>query len=210
MRARRRTASHLVSAMPDPAEIWRTRLSASRVPGTGFPAAQPARHVRSHAPGASRTRWLIDFMGRKYSYAETLHGVNRVACGLATLGIGKGDRVGLFLPNVPHYVAAYYGALKARRDRRQFLAALHGRRAGGAGRGQRHPAPLHALGARRLLPTALEVLEKSSLERLDRRLGRGRAAAGQVAALPPVQAQRDRRAARSDPRVTAFSAADRQ
>src|SRR3546814_19744452 len=28
-----------------------------------------------------------------------------------SMGIGKGDRVGLFLPNVPHYVAAYYGAL---------------------------------------------------------------------------------------------------
>ncbi len=26
---------------------------------------------------------------------------------------GRGDRVGLYLPNVPHYVAAYYGTLMA-------------------------------------------------------------------------------------------------
>ncbi|MBO8815463.1 AMP-binding protein, partial [Staphylococcus aureus] len=38
-------------------------------------------------------------------------GARRVAAGLAALGYGKGDRIGLFLPNVPHYVAAYYGAL---------------------------------------------------------------------------------------------------
>ena len=25
---------------------------------------------------------------------------------------GKGDRIGLFLPNVPHYLAAYFGALR--------------------------------------------------------------------------------------------------
>ena len=51
-------------------------------------------------------------MGRKYSYGETLDGVRRVACGLKALGYGRGDRIGLFLPNVPHYVAAYYGILK--------------------------------------------------------------------------------------------------
>ncbi len=55
---------------------------------------------------------LLDFLGRKYSYGETMDGANRVACGLKALGYGPGDRIGLFLPNVPHYLAAYYGVLK--------------------------------------------------------------------------------------------------
>src|SRR3546814_13523449 len=28
------------------------------------------------------------------------------------MGIGRGDRVALFLPNVPHYIAAYFGILR--------------------------------------------------------------------------------------------------
>ena len=56
---------------------------------------------------------MLDFMGRRFSYAEVARGVARVARGLQQRGIGKGSRVGLFLPNVPHYVAAYYGALAA-------------------------------------------------------------------------------------------------
>jgi len=56
---------------------------------------------------------LIDFYGRHYSYAECLDGARRFACGLIALGVEPGDRVGLYLPNVPHYIAAYYGAMMA-------------------------------------------------------------------------------------------------
>ena len=35
------------------------------------------------------------------------------AAGLQELGIAKGDRVGLFLPNVPVYLCAYFGGLMA-------------------------------------------------------------------------------------------------
>jgi long-chain acyl-CoA synthetase len=44
---------------------------------------------------------LIDFMGRKFGYAETQEAAHRIAGGLARMGIQRGDRVGLFLPNVP-------------------------------------------------------------------------------------------------------------
>src|SRR3546814_552402 len=66
------------------------------------------------AASAARTPQapLIDFYGRRYSYAEVASAADRFACGLKSLGIGRGDRVGLFLPNVPHYVAAYYGILR--------------------------------------------------------------------------------------------------
>ena len=56
---------------------------------------------------------FLDFLGRRYSYAAVAKAVRHAAAGFEALGIQPGDRVGLFLPNVPHYVAAYYGALLA-------------------------------------------------------------------------------------------------
>jgi long-chain acyl-CoA synthetase len=47
------------------------------------------------------------------SYRTLRRHVNRFANGLTTLGIKKGDRVALMLPNCPQFVIAYYGALKA-------------------------------------------------------------------------------------------------
>ena len=55
---------------------------------------------------------LIDFFGRKFAYADVLSKSCRVAAGLAALGLGRGERVALLLPNVPHYVVAYYGVLR--------------------------------------------------------------------------------------------------
>src|SRR6187551_2759402 len=59
------------------------------------------------------TRPVIDFYGRRYSYADCYDGARRFASGLIALGIRPGDRVGLYLPNVPHYLAAYYGSMMA-------------------------------------------------------------------------------------------------
>jgi len=60
-------------------------------------------------PGAP----FLYFMGRTYSYGEIFEQANRFAVGLREMGIEHGDRVGLFLPNVPSYAAAYYGAMMA-------------------------------------------------------------------------------------------------
>lgn len=56
---------------------------------------------------------LIEFMGRRFTYAGLHREALAFASGLQRLGIAKGDRVGLYLPNVPAYVSAYYGALIA-------------------------------------------------------------------------------------------------
>ena len=37
---------------------------------------------------------------------------DRLAAGLAEVGIKKGDRVGLFMPNTPQFVMAYFAILK--------------------------------------------------------------------------------------------------
>ncbi len=56
---------------------------------------------------------LVEFLGREFSYRELAAEARRFACGLIARGIAPGDRIGLFLPNVPTYVAAYYGAMLA-------------------------------------------------------------------------------------------------
>ncbi len=146
---------------------------------------------------------LLDFMGRHYSYGEVHDGAARVACGLAALGYGPGDRIGLYLPNVPHYVAAYYGILKLGATVVNFsplytAAELADQVADSGTR------LLFTVSASALLPTALKVLDNSALERL---------VVGSVAgALPPTKSILYRLTRRSevvarphDPRVLAFS-----
>lgn len=53
------------------------------------------------------------FKGAKISYAEMNDVTDRLAAGLAELGLKKGDRVGIFMPNTPQFVMAYFAALKA-------------------------------------------------------------------------------------------------
>ena len=38
---------------------------------------------------------------------------DRVAAALADMGVKKGDRVGIFMPNTPQFIMAYFGILKA-------------------------------------------------------------------------------------------------
>ena len=52
------------------------------------------------------------FYGRKISYAELDALANRFAHALTGLGVKKGDRVALMLPNIPQMVIAYYGTLR--------------------------------------------------------------------------------------------------
>jgi long-chain acyl-CoA synthetase len=55
----------------------------------------------------------FDFMGKKLLWREIADMASRFAKGLQNAGLKKGDRVALFLPNCPYYVASYYGVLKA-------------------------------------------------------------------------------------------------
>src|SRR5271169_5915447 len=48
------------------------------------------------------------FEGRTYIYQELNQQVNRAANVLKALGVEKGDRVGLFLPNVPAFIISYF------------------------------------------------------------------------------------------------------
>ena len=188
--------------MTDPESLWRAAYHHPGVWDRAFPPeTMPALFEASAR--ATPDAPLLDFMGRKYSYGETLNGANRVACGLARMGYGPGDRIGLFLPNVPHYVAAYYGILQLGATVVNFspLYTVDELAHQVADSGTR---VLFTLSATALLPTALKVLDKSALERL---------VVGSIAgALPPAKSVLYRLFRRSevtarptDPCVSAFS-----
>lgn len=53
------------------------------------------------------------FKGAVITYKEMSELTDRLAGALADLGVKKGDRVGIFIPNTPQFVIAYFGILKA-------------------------------------------------------------------------------------------------
>jgi long-chain acyl-CoA synthetase len=119
-----------------------------------------AEAVRLHAEAP-----LVDFFGRTYSYAALYREARRFAAGLQAMGIGRGDRVGLYLPNVPIYIPAYFGAMLAGATVVNFSplyteAELEAQVADSGTR------VLVTVDLARLLPTALEVLRGTTLERL--------------------------------------------
>ena len=75
--------------------------------------ARPVPALLDEAARAHGARPAMEFLGRRTSYAELARLVSRAARGLADLGVTKGVRVGLCLPNSPAFVIAYYAVLKA-------------------------------------------------------------------------------------------------
>ena len=55
----------------------------------------------------------ILFQGRELKYHQLKRQVDSLANALARLGLKKGDRVCLFLPNCPEFVLSYWAVLKA-------------------------------------------------------------------------------------------------
>ena len=52
------------------------------------------------------------YSGISQSFAEVNENANRIANFLNTIGIKKGDRVAIYMPNTPHYPPAFFGILK--------------------------------------------------------------------------------------------------
>jgi long-chain acyl-CoA synthetase len=188
--------------MPDPADIWRSAyLHPSRWETQYEPMSIPAMFDASVA--VRRRAPLIDFYGRKFTYGEVADGADRFAHGLQALGVKPGDRIGLFLPNVPHYVAAYYGAMKIGATVVNFspLYTVDELAHQVEDSGTRI---LVTLTAKALLPNALAVMERTGLERLI--VGSVEGALSRGKSLYYHWFQANQNVARpDDPRVIAFS-----
>ena len=53
------------------------------------------------------------FKGAEISFREMNVITDRLAAALIKMGVRKGDRVGIFIPNTPQFVMAFFGILKA-------------------------------------------------------------------------------------------------
>jgi long-chain acyl-CoA synthetase len=138
--------------------------------------AHPGGWDRSFAPlalpdmlfaSAQRTpdAAIHDFMGKRTRYADAAQAVRSAAAGFQRLGIKPGDRVGLYLPNVPHYVACYYGALLAGAIVVNF-SPLYTVEELAHQVEDSQTRVLVTLDVKALLPNALAMLDGSSLEHL--------------------------------------------
>jgi long-chain acyl-CoA synthetase len=83
------------------------------VPQTIEYPQKPLFHFLEDAASKYPDRACTIFKGAVISYREMNALTDHMAAALVELGVKKGDRVGIFMPNTPQFVIAYYGILKA-------------------------------------------------------------------------------------------------
>jgi long-chain acyl-CoA synthetase len=103
---RARARSHIAHQRP-----WIKHYETG-VPATVAIPRQPLYRFLESAARRHPLRTALIFYGRRISYRELNEAATRFALGLQQLGVQKGDRTMLLLPNMPQAVIAYYGALK--------------------------------------------------------------------------------------------------
>lgn len=75
--------------------------------------AQPLYDLIDEAAARYGDNVCTNFLGKITTYGEISRSVDRTAAGLAKLGVKKGTKVGLFLPNCPTFIIYYFAILKA-------------------------------------------------------------------------------------------------
>ena len=91
---------------------WLAHYDKGVPPTIEYPQA-PLFHFLEEAAKKYPDRACTIFKGAVISYKEMNARTNQMAAALVELGVKKGDRVGIFMPNVPQFVIAYFGILKA-------------------------------------------------------------------------------------------------
>ncbi len=83
------------------------------VPHTIEYPQKPLFHFLEESARKYPDRACTIFKGAVISYREMEEETNHMAAALVEMGVKKGDRVGIFMPNLPQFVVAYFGILKA-------------------------------------------------------------------------------------------------
>jgi long-chain acyl-CoA synthetase len=91
---------------------WLAHYSAS-VPATIAIPEQSLGWLLDEATRTSSAYTAIEFFGTRISYAQFSSLADRFARALIRLGVKRGDRVAISLPNIPQFPIAFYGAIKA-------------------------------------------------------------------------------------------------
>jgi long-chain acyl-CoA synthetase len=74
---------------------------------------EPVFSFLDHTAARVPNRLAIIFGGMELTFGELKNLADRFANALASVGLEKGERVAIHLPNSPQFAIAYYGALKA-------------------------------------------------------------------------------------------------
>jgi long-chain acyl-CoA synthetase len=82
------------------------------VPLTVGPVTTSLPSILLHAATRSPQAPALVFFGRTFTYGELNTLTARLAHALMNLGLAKGERVGIFLPNTPQLIIAYHAVLR--------------------------------------------------------------------------------------------------
>ena len=93
------------------ARPWLSSYAAEVPAGYDFPDVALTRFLDDSAESFPTNLALV-FLGRTMTYAQLRTDVDRFAGALAGLGVTKGDRVAVVLPNCPQYVITFYAILR--------------------------------------------------------------------------------------------------
>ena len=74
---------------------------------------RPLYRLLQDGAALSPEKRCLAYHGRSLTYRQVDDLASRFASGLVSLGLQRGDRVALFMPNMPQFVIAYFGTLEA-------------------------------------------------------------------------------------------------
>jgi len=98
------------AAPPEPA--WLARLDAAQMPRTlVYPSTTLGRILDQTADRFGDSPAIV-YHHDRWNYRQLLERVNRLAGALASLGVHKGDRILLTLPNCPEFVTSFFAIQK--------------------------------------------------------------------------------------------------
>ncbi|MBW5448279.1 AMP-binding protein [Cohnella sp. CFH 77786] len=93
-----------------PNKPWLKEYPAEVPPTFAYPKRNLA-HFLTDSAASHPGHAALDFLGKRMTYRALLESARRFANALLRLGVRKGDRVAVMLPNCPQAVIAYYGTL---------------------------------------------------------------------------------------------------
>jgi long-chain acyl-CoA synthetase len=76
-------------------------------------SAMPMHQMLEASAAKYAGKICTNFLGKTLTYREVGALVERTAAGLQALGVRKGTKVGLFMPNCPTFIVYYFATLKA-------------------------------------------------------------------------------------------------
>lgn len=104
----------LMQVQKEPATVSNSRIDVSKAFSPVIDFGNPALYdLLTESAKRNPKSPCIYYQGKTLTYAEVDELSSKFASGLLSLGLEKGDRVAMVLPNVPQFVISYFGIMKA-------------------------------------------------------------------------------------------------